>query len=272
MGSSVLQSQNAMIGLEAAATLSAPKPWQVQLYLLPLWLAAFVCAMQLTLSGVGIAVLILAAIHVMSIGGRGCYLVLAVTYAGWLGFCIALGNLLIAATGEILVAFATVIIIWWATFCAVRIGCVWGNDRLRRMQVRGRPMREWEWVYTGRDFAMSHPLSDRLGAVWCVVAFVVVHWLLQTLLLWTFTVSFFSVLLWLISTALAATTVCCLRLRHPAAWVLVWWPLVTGFPLSLPLLFYWVEGVRPNLIYRHRFERLVPPRRQRGALSEDQLV
>lgn len=41
---------------------------------------------------------------------------------------------------------------------------------------------------------------------------------------------------------------------------MVYLSLLASFPLSIPLLFYWADGVRPNLIYRHRFERLMGPR------------
>ena len=32
-----------------------------------------------------------------------------------------------------------------------------------------------EWVYTGAAFALNHPLSQRLGAVWFVIGWLVLH-------------------------------------------------------------------------------------------------
>ena len=154
----------------------------------------------------------------------------------------------------------------------VRIGAPWGWDRYRRMAERGRPMLEWEWVYTGARFAQSHPLYERLGPVLLVIGAVMAisairlsgFWQLWVGLMhmwgegWPSLVlmAIFTALL-ILFTSLAILTVLLLFARHPLAWYFTWFPLVLGLPWSVPIIWYWAAGRRPNLVYRHRFERLV---------------
>lgn len=127
----------------------------------------------------------------------------------------------------------------------------------------------WEWVQTGPDFALGHPLAQRFGAIWFVIAFIALHavalvasaiWQILTAgpgwiaILWT--------ILMLILICNDILALAGLLGRHPIAWPTVWIALILSFPLSLPLVVYWADGTRPNLIYRHRFERLVWPDRK----------
>lgn len=133
---------------------------------------------------------------------------------------------------------------------------------------RGRGVIDAIWVETGPRFALDHALAQRLGGVWWVVgwcglaAALAAAWIgfrIAGLLgpqpvHWSIAIFLPLNMLMLVS-ALAALP--CLFLRNPMASFLVWIVLVLSFPLSLPLVFYWKDGVRPNLVYRHRFAKLV---------------
>lgn len=139
----------------------------------------------------------------------------------------------------------------------VRIGQDWGNRRYARMAARGRPMIEWEWVYVGRSFAQGHALNRFSPMLMLVAASLVVVLALS----WTVWVQMAVVPrpgLWGALLVLVTVTLIGLWRRWPVAYPLVFLCLAPAFPLSLPLIFYWADGRRPNLIYRHRFERLVP--------------
>lgn len=127
---------------------------------------------------------------------------------------------------------------------------------------------EAEWVYTGANFALSHPLSQRLGAVWFVIGWLVLH---LGLCVWSIvglqqtpdvaghlfgTLGLLLVLLVLLA-LIDMIGLAGLLGRHPVAWLPVWIILILTFPASLPLVIYWADGVKPNLIYAHRFEKLV---------------
>jgi hypothetical protein len=225
------------------------------LFCLPLWLLAGAAAMRLDLAGLA-GGLVLAALGLVLLRGMtGRFLALALCLTGWFAVSAAGGSLLAAAAGPVAAILMSGLVAMAATAAAAWIGVEWGRDNARR-----RPVREWEWVYTGADFARSHPLSQRLGGVRVVAAFIVMHWAGLVALdvargagpeSWA-ALALYSVLVAVVLLALVR--------RHPAAWPLVWFPLALGFPLSLPLIVYWADGTRPNLIYRHRFERLVPER------------
>ena len=132
-----------------------------------------------------------------------------------------------------------------------------------------KPMLVEKWVYTGADFALSHPISQRLGAIWFVVIWMVLHLALCLVgVAWVFGMSGpLESYLWLRGLLLVLFVLLTLNDalgllglvgRHPIARPCVWLSLILGFPLSLPLVVYWADGVRPNLIYAHRFETLVP--------------
>lgn len=127
---------------------------------------------------------------------------------------------------------------------------------------------ESEWVYTGPAFARSHPIAQHLGAVWLVVAWVALQFVivvagavealshlsaghglafgLLALLLFVLALNNLLALFGLVT-------------RNTVAWYPVWLSLICGVLLTIPLMFYWGGGLRPNLIYRHRFGRLVWP-------------
>lgn len=120
---------------------------------------------------------------------------------------------------------------------------------------------ESEWVDTGAEFALSHPVAQHLGAVWLVVAWVAIH---AVLACWQMVEMFryggnalFVVPLLVLLVLNDIVALLTLIARHPLASRSVWICLIMTFPLSIPLMFYWADGVRPNLIYRHRFGRLV---------------
>ncbi len=137
-----------------------------------------------------------------------------------------------------------------------RIGQAYGGTR----HLAGHGTRESEWVHTGREFARSHPLGRFGGGVWFVWGFAALHMVLVLWELWALLAQGHPVqalpFCFLLLLDLAVLTL--LPLRAPIASSMVWVVLVLSFPFSLPLLFYWADGQRPNLIYRHRFARPVP--------------
>ncbi len=178
----------------------------------------------------------------------------------WLLGAVQLGRLLAVAgwpVAGLLVQFA---IAFSAIVMMARIAFPWGHARAARLSRSGRGIREWEWVYTGERFAMAHPLAARLGWVWAVLAFVLIYGSgpLVAVVLLMDQVSVWQWLIVLVCFAFGVVTAVLLYRRHPAAWVLVWVMLIPTLPFSAPLMVYWADGVRPNLLYRHRFERLVP--------------
>ena len=131
-----------------------------------------------------------------------------------------------------------------------RIAVAWGRDRQLR---RKDPIIEWEWVYTGRDFSRSHPEGRlSIGILLTLVAIFFVWFFIMQL-----TGPIGPVLHVVYLGLCIMTTVAALR-RSPITYPLVFFLLVPGFPFTAPFMVYWADGVRPNLIYRHRYERLVP--------------
>lgn len=127
-----------------------------------------------------------------------------------------------------------------------------------------------EWVCTGAGFALTHPLSQRLGAVWLVVAWLSLHAAIMVVGFIIFPwervnpISLTDYLMFGAMLLLAALLflndlfgILTLIGRHPFARWSVWLNLIVTFPLSIPLMFYWADGVKPNLIYAHRFEKMV---------------
>lgn len=132
------------------------------------------------------------------------------------------------------------------------IGEAYGGSQARRST---SDMVEWEWVHTGRAFARSHPKGRFGGGLYLVGLFVFCHGLGNLY----FVVMGGNILLFIIIILDFLSLLALLR-RWPAAWILVWGILIMSFPVSLPLMIYWADGMRPNLIYRLRFERLVRPK------------
>jgi hypothetical protein len=111
---------------------------------------------------------------------------------------------------------------------------------------------EWEWVHAGREFARSHPAGKMNLGVFAVMGYVAIHG----------AVSVYAGIrvggaLHFLFAINCACAVLAMWKKSLMAWPLVWISLAKSFPFSLPAMWYWADGVRPNLIYRHRFERLV---------------
>ena len=125
---------------------------------------------------------------------------------------------------------------------------------------------ESEWVYTGAGFALSHPVAQHLGAIWFIVVWSALQMgaaLLVAYEVFAFGSGFFSFLGGVLLMGLAISNVLAILTligHHPWADIPVWISLILGFPLTLPLVMYWADGARPNLIYRHRFGRLAMPK------------
>lgn len=247
----------------------------------PLWLKLLMLLPLLALAIFGAVSFAAGGWIILSISALAAAAVLWAWPGRYLGLFLAFGAWLILTTFLIVgvqqhafwlvpfLALPTGLAIAWGT---VRIGASWGWQRYRAMADRGRPMSEWEWVNTGANFAQNHPLYDRFGAVSLVIAFVLIFggWQIWNVAaIWfvsasVWTSGLFGVILMVLFTVLIIALAVCwvlvlllLIARHPLAWHLTWIPLVLGLPWSLPLIWYWADGVRPNLIYRHRFERLV---------------
>ncbi|MBA4491374.1 hypothetical protein [Paracoccus sp. S1E-3] len=127
---------------------------------------------------------------------------------------------------------------------------------------------EAEWVYTGPDFARAHPLARRLGAVWLIVLWVGLQLVVACFslvdlvgrLIGAFSVIYvFAAIFLLLLILNDLLALFGLVTRNTVAWYPVWVSLICGALFTIPLMFYWADGLRPNLIYRHRFGRLVHP-------------
>lgn len=158
--------------------------------------------------------------------------------------------------------FAEVFLVLFVVFivsCAVRLGGHWGRERYDRLRAVGRGIQEWQWVYVGPEVARglmpyARPgwpihLTSGLILAQCVSA-------ISSVVLLGGPVWFNALLLG--GAGFGFLTVWALWCRSPAAYPMVMAALVFALPFSIPLIVYWAEGRRPNLIYRHRFERLVP--------------
>ena len=187
------------------------------------------------------------------------YLALVAVLLVWIMLSAALSARIAAAAGFIWVMpILAGVLSALAAVATARIALVWGEARSARYAAEGRPIREWEWIYTGPAFAQTHPLSKSLGAIWLVVVWIAACWAFALLRILDLPTSWIFWGIFAAQTVLVLLAFLTIVRRHPAAWVLVLVILVMSFPLSVPLLVYWVDGKRPNLIYRHRFERRVP--------------
>jgi hypothetical protein len=127
----------------------------------------------------------------------------------------------------------------------------WPVARAERLRAAGRATMEWEWVHVPRAFARRHRLY-RLGFGIYAVAVVIMA---------TFAVQVWAGLIhapWFAIPygVIVALTLLFLIAKGAVAYPLVYLCLIPGLPFTLPAIVYWADGVRPNLIYRHRFERL----------------
>ena len=111
---------------------------------------------------------------------------------------------------------------------------------------------EWEWVHVGREFARIHPAGRMNVGIFAVMFYVTLHGVISLY----GGIRLGETLPFLMAVVCGAAVLAMWK-KSLLAWPLVWTSLVTSFPFSLPAMWYWADGVRPNLIYRHRFERLV---------------
>lgn len=131
------------------------------------------------------------------------------------------------------------------------------HQRIRSNLPSRRTIVEWEWVFTGQTFATNHPLSKDLGGIWWVLGFLV---FIAGVTIWSLWIGVPGLrVLQYFALAVVFLAIPTLLFRHPSAYPLTWVLLILTFPISLPFIVYWADGVRPNLIYRYRFERLVRP-------------
>ncbi|MEL7258094.1 MAG: hypothetical protein AAFN80_09665 [Pseudomonadota bacterium] len=188
----------------------------------------------------------------------GKYPSLFIALMMWLAFIVFVADLLAAWTAMWVGGLVAVILAFAVVAMAMRIGAPWGYDRAARLAAKGTPIREWEWVQIGAEFAVNHPLAQLRGGLLVIIGYVVAQWAFVLVnailsdgywLTWT---------IFAVFSVLSATTIYALGAFRPGARQLVWLHLVLWFPISLPLIVYWADGVRPNLIYARRFERLVP--------------
>lgn len=143
--------------------------------------------------------------------------------------------------------------------CAMRLGSYWGHARYDTLRAAGRGIREWQWVYVGPEVAQglmpyarpNWPIHLTSGLIMAQVVSAVASVVLLDASVWVTAAL-------LCGAAFGLLTVWALWSRSPAAYPMVMVALVFALPVSIPLVWYWADGRRPNLIYRHRFERLVP--------------
>ncbi len=216
-------------------------------------LAALAAITSAPLAAIAIALLSLILAWALATERRGRYVALTVSLLLWIVLALGIAGLLGQWLPDWLAYAAACAALLGVSAIGARTGIRW---RLAAYARGGRRTREWEWVYTGRAFALSHPLSSIPVGVWLTLAFLVLVFAWDAYV--TFSDGADHIPLALHALVLAAAAATILR-RHPAAYPLVFVMLIVfGLPLSIPFIVYWADGVRPNLIYRHRFERLLP--------------
>ncbi|MBM7067775.1 hypothetical protein [Actibacterium sp. 188UL27-1] len=215
----------------------------------------FIAQGYVTVLGAGVFwLLCFGAIFTLVTGSLAKYPVLVVSLLVWFGLIVGLAVPFVPnwpVLALVGIAMGTI----GLTVLAARIGLVWGWGRAVALASRGRGTIGWEWVYVGPEFARSHPAAARFGAVWLVIAWVALLAAGYTLAavaddFWRFGWT------WWIAAMFAELTFVALLLRWPVAYGMTLILLGVSLPFSFPLLIYWADGVRPNLVYRWRFERL----------------
>ncbi len=191
--------------------------------------------------------------------GRICkWLALVLMWLAWF-----FGGVVVAVTFATWPVVAGVCIaIWTASYFAIGLGQQWGEERAARLEARGRGIREWEWVFTGPDYVKDHPLNRLSFGLWTSATAL---GLASALVLYDVAMGFGH--WWDLPLALIlAAPIWPILARRVEAF-----PMVFGAGLAaivsmyavliaivLPVCVYWVGGLRPNLIYRYRFERMLP--------------
>ncbi len=220
---------------------------------LPFLLAGFLGAFHI--HPMWLAWLLPPALIVMEAPGK--YPSLALAWALWICLTGLIAGALPLWLGILVLASAVLVV----TMLVVVVGRDWGQRRYASMAARGKPMREWEWVYVGRSFARAHDLHRLSPMIWLVGLGVSACMTLIWMRLY-FAPASPHLLVWVGAIGFYALTLMALLRLWPVAYPMVSFALVPAIPFSLPLMVYWADGVRPNLIYRHRFERLIPKETQ----------
>lgn len=227
---------------------------QLTVFALPWWLLGVGCAGAGLWAVAGLCCAIGAVIAVLQ---RGVVFGIALTACLWVaGASVLAAGLSVRLPGWLagLALLAAVIALFrWAVL--LRLKWADRSDKAPRMI-------EWHWVYTGWAFAAQHRLYERLGAVWLVAGYVVLQFCLKAAAIWWMAPGvspFWAFLVLVVLCGLYVLAFLTLIARMPAAYPLTWCVILMGLPLSVPVAVYWADGVRPNLIYRHRFERLRLP-------------
>ncbi|MGB1234423.1 MAG: hypothetical protein ACPG5U_01665 [Planktomarina sp.] len=184
------------------------------------------------------------------------YLGLIVSFFGWL----TLSGALLAVVTQTLSGILIILCLWFAAIViAVRHGTAVGHARVDRKAMGGHPIREWQWVYTGAKFARAHrcfrwhPILVLGIALPVAVASIYLGilgyatWMIPALIIATL-----PLISWCVF------TIWSLLARSPGGWIPAWTMLFLSFPISVPWMVLWSDSTRLNLIYRHRFEHLVP--------------
>lgn len=228
-------------------------------FVLPLAVAAAALLAKASALGFSGAVLLAWLSAALWFGAVLRYVALMVALGLWVAaFCVLCYAAGVAGAGllaQVLLVVACVA----AAGLAVRLGGYWGRARYASLAARGRGIREWEWVYVGRHAARS--LLPHATPNWPI------HLTGGLVLAQTVVAGFVAAVLpdlgwarlgFIFGAGFGALTCLALWRRAPVAYPMVLAMLCGALPLSVPLLWFWADGVRPNLIYRHRFERLVP--------------
>ncbi len=228
------------------------------LFVAPCMLGCILGVMALTPKSLATAAIFAALGWLIWAGWPGKYPSLFIVLMMWLAIVVAVADILASGFAMWLGGVVAVFLAFGVVAMAMRIGAPWGYDRAARLAAKGTPIRDWEWVQTGAEFALNPPLATLRGGLLLIIGYVVAQWVFVLVnailsegywLTWTIFVVF---------SVLSVTTIYALGAFRPGARQLVWLHLVLWFPISLPLIVYWADGVRPNLIYARRFERLVP--------------
>lgn len=179
-------------------------------------------------------------------GMVGKYFVLTLALLGWV---MGLGYVLIALGGWVGFAIAAGAALGF-TVLAFHAAVPWAADRSRILLARGRGTIEAEWISVPRDFVQTHPGYRLSFGIYFTALAVIAGAVFPVWLVPLGNVVFWPAVIYV------AVTLVFMALKGAVASPLVYIGLLPGLPFTLPFMFYWADGVRPNLIYRHRFGRL----------------
>lgn len=215
--------------------------------------------------GLGLVLIALSLPMLFDTAGR--YLSLCTSLLVWFLF-FALIAIAISSIAPIFVWLPMGICCFLMTFWAGRVGVFWGRCRYNMLAAKGKPIREWEWVYTGAEYTRRNQFGTpgRMVPLQLFFSFYCVFHLLSFVAIVTALVSvsfpsYPSITYLSLSAGVIFIDVIILVglwRRWPATYLLMFILFLSSVPISIPFLFIWVESRRVNLVYQHRFERLIP--------------